>query len=139
MIGVLILTHGKFADGVMDSVSLIMGKQENVQTLSLCHGDDIQDFAQRIRNNVIKLDEGEGVVVFTDLFSASPYNQAAMSYPHIKEHEYKIISGFNLPMLIEAFNQRMIGSSLDVLTAQCMETGIQGIKEFFNELEKQKK
>ncbi len=137
MIGVLIATHGKFAEGILDSVELIMGKQENCLTLSLYHGSSIEDFSTDILNAIQALDQGEGVIVFTDLYSASPYNQTALNHHNLLETDYRLISGVNLPMLIEVFNQRMFGSSLEESTARSLKVGIEGIKEFFNELNKQ--
>lgn len=134
MVGILIVAHGKMAEGLMDSLKLIMGKQEGYETLSLCHGDDINTFAQQIQENIRTLDKGEGVLVLTDLFSASPYNQTAMSFKKLEGHKYRLISGVNLPMLIEAFNQRMLGASLDEIYKEAMDSGKQGIKEFFEEL-----
>lgn len=136
MIGVLIATHGKFAEGILDSVELIMGKQENCQTLALCHGNSIEDFSTDILESVKKLDQGEGVIVFTDLYSASPYNQTALNHKNLSDTEYRLVAGVNLPMLIEAFNQRMLGSSLTETTMRSLETGVDGIKEFFTELNK---
>ncbi|MBP1039567.1 PTS sugar transporter subunit IIA [Vagococcus sp. BWB3-3] len=137
MIGVLIATHGKFAEGILDSVELIMGKQENCQTLSLCHGNSIEDFSANILMAIKDLDRGAGVIIFTDLFSASPYNQTALNHHNLTNIDYRLISGVNLPMLIEAFNQRMLGSTLEETTHRSLETGMDGIKEFFTELNKQ--
>ena len=138
MIGILIATHGKFAEGILDSVELIMGKQDNCQTLALCHGHSIESFSQDIYTSIKKLDQGHGVIVFTDLYSASPYNQAALNYKKLVGIDYRLVSGVNLPMLIEAFNQRMIGSSLVETTMKSLESGTEGIKEFLIELDKLK-
>ncbi|MBL1230423.1 PTS sugar transporter subunit IIA [Enterococcus sp. BWB1-3] len=134
MTGILIVTHGKMADGIMDSLELIMGKQQNYHTLSLCHGDDINLFADQIQEQIKKLDKGNGVLVMVDLFSASPYNQTAMSFKKLEGHNYRLISGVNLPMVIEAFNQRMLGIVLDNMYKNVMQAGKDGIKEFFEEL-----
>jgi len=138
MIGVLIATHGKMAEGIMDSAELIIGKQDNCKVLSLCHGDSIELFGESIRKAIIELSLGDGVLVFTDLFSASPYNQVAISYPQLKGYRYRSITGVNLPMLIEALSERMGCEDLDTVTESVISVGKEGIKEFFNELNKQK-
>lgn len=139
MIGIAIVTHGEMATGLMDSLSLIMGEQEDYQTLGLKHGDDIGEFGEKIQTAICELDTGDGVLVFVDLFSASPYNQAAMSFNKLKEHHYRLISGVNLPMIVEAFNQRMIGADLETMYQAAMTAGKDGIKEFLEEMAKLEK
>lgn len=134
--GILVVTHGEMATGLMDSLSLIMGEQEDYQTLGLKHGDDIVEFSEKIQVGICGLDQGEGVLVLVDLFSASPYNQAAMSFNKLKDHKYRLVSGVNLPMLIEAFNQRMIGADLETMYQAAMNAGKDGIKEFLEEMAK---
>ena len=127
MTGILIVTHGEMANGLMDSLSLIMGEQEACQTLGLKHGDDIGEFNEKIQAGICQLDTGDGVLVLVDLFSASPYNQAALSFNQLKDHRYRLVSGVNLPMIIEAFNQRMIGSDLETMYQAAMTAG-KGLK-----------
>ena len=139
MTGIVIVTHGEMATGLMDSLSLIMGEQEDYQTLGLKHGDDIGEFGEKIQTAICELDTGDGVLVFVDLFSASPYNQAAMSFNKLKEHHYRLISGVNLPMIVEAFNQRMIGADLETMYQAAMIAGNDGIKVFLEEMAKLEK
>ena len=139
MTGIVIVTHGEMATGLMDSLSLIMGEQEDYQTLGLKHGDDIGEFGEKIQTSICDLDTGDGVLDFVDLFSASPYNQAAMSFNKLKEHHYRLISGVNLPMIVEAFNQRMIGADLETMYQAAMTAGKDGIKEFLEEMAKLEK
>ncbi|MGM0300921.1 PTS system, mannose-specific IIA component [Enterococcus sp. AZ048] len=136
MKGILIVTHGEMATGIMDSLSLIMGEQEQYQTLGLKHGDDIVEFSEKIQAGICGLDKGDGVLVLVDLFSASPYNQAALCFNKLKDHRYRLISGVNLPMIIESFNQRMIGADLDTMYQAAMTAGKDGIKEFLEEMAK---
>lgn len=136
MKGILIVTHGEMATGIMDSLSLIMGEQEQYQTLGLKHGDDIVEFSEKIQAGICGLDKGDGVLVLVDLFSASPYNQAALCFNKLKDHRYRLISGVNLPMIIEYFNQRMIGADLDTMYQAAMTAGKDGIKEFLEEMAK---
>lgn len=139
MTGILIVTHGEMATGIMDSLSLIMGEQQEYQTLGLKHGDDIGEFSEKIQAGICELDTGAGVLVLVDLFSASPYNQAAMSFNKLKDHSYRLISGVNLPMIIEAFNQRMLGANLETMYQAAMTAGKDGIKEFLEEMAKLEK
>ena len=135
MIGVLVLTHGDFAQGLLSSVALIVGKPEKCESYGLYHGDDIEAFKEKVLGSINGLDDGDGVVVFSDLYCASPYNAAAISSKYLNESNYRSISGVNLPMLIEAISMRE-SMSLEELTNHIMKIGVDGIKEFFQEIKK---
>jgi len=92
MVGFLIATHGGFAKGILDSIELIAGKQEKIDTLAIMHETSIDEFGKELTQKIINLDDGEGVIVFTDLLMASPYNQATISYRTLQGlHEYRVL------------------------------------------------
>lgn len=113
MIGMIVATHGSMSDGILDAANLIIGTTENIEPLSLYQGDDVQALNGKYLDAIKAVDQGEGLIVFTDLASASPYNQAVLAVNSLtaeqKEKTY-VIAGVNLPMVIEAINQRMIGT-----------------------------
>ncbi len=74
MVGVLIATHGGFAEGILNAVELIAGKQEGVKTIGLFHGDGIDEFSDKVQTAYEELDDGDGVLVFVDIFGGSPSN-----------------------------------------------------------------
>lgn len=138
MVGILIITHGTLSEGLMDSLRLIMGEQEAYATLSLRWEDSIEELAESIKSKVLELESGSGVLVLVDLFSASPFNQAAIALHSMNSQSFRLISGVNLPMLIEVFNQRMIGLDLNGLYVRAMEAGKEGIKELAEEIKQNK-
>lgn len=124
MVGILIVTHGKFGHELLKSAELIIGQQENVLTLGLEHGDSIEELHQKVRNSIEKLDEGDGVLVLTDLFGGSPSNAAATNMEHLNFHS---LTGVNLPMLIEALSMReCVG--IEELVESAYKAGYEGIK-----------
>lgn len=141
MIGVLVITHGHLAEEFLNTVKLIMGKQEKCFSLSLLEGDSIEEFSQEIFNKIKEIDDGSGVIVVTDLFLASPYNQTTLNHKKILDEkiDYRLLTGVNLPMLLEIFNQRMLESSLDDICEKAMFSAKAGVKEFTRELSKNKK
>lgn len=137
MVGFIIATHGGFAQGILDSVKLITGVQDKISVLSLYHETNIDDFGESLVNEIQKQDDGDGVIVFCDLLMASPYNQATLNYKKIlKKHKYKVISGLNLPMLLEAISCRMQNFDLEKICSVAQKAGQDGIKEFFEEFNK---
>lgn len=138
MIGVLVVTHGKLAQGFRDSVNLIMGAQAQFDTIGLFEGNDFDDFKESIYKKISSLDSGEGVAVLVDLFGASPYNATAANVSKLKEkgHEIRLITGVNLPMLIESLSQRTSNQTLSSFYQMALTSGKDGIKELMTELER---
>ncbi|WP_196593420.1 PTS sugar transporter subunit IIA [Pectinatus sottacetonis] len=134
MIGILLLTHEDFGKAMLKSAELVLGTVDRVKTLGLHRGDDIEKFCDSVKNEIELLNQNDGVLVFTDLFGASPYNAAAIASSKIKV-PYKCITGLNFPMLLEALTMRN-NYKLSALTKFCIESGKTGIKELFNELSK---
>ena len=70
------------------------------------------------------MDNGSGVIVFTDLFGGSPSNSVAAN---LRDMQFKAVTGLNLPMLIECINMRE-DMELDELTEHLKEIGKDGVK-----------
>lgn len=138
MVGVVIITHGDMAKGIETSVELIIGKQEQFKTIGLYEDTDFEEFKGMIGKTVEGLDTGNGVLVLVDLFGASPYNAAAYNMATFKEKKIpiRLVTGVNLPMVIEVLMQRDSVNSPDELYPISLESGKEGIKEALEELEK---
>lgn len=108
MIGIQIITHGKFAEGLLDSVDMITGETDNILINELKRSQDIDEFRGEVLETTKKLlaDNPNGVLIFTDIFGASPYNVSQINSRDVETENYKVISGVNLPILIEAIFSR---------------------------------
>lgn len=124
MVGILLVTHGNFSTGLLNAAELILGKQKNVVALTLNEGDDVQLLSKEISEKITELDNGEGVLVLTDMFGGSPSNATAAN---MKSSEFQSLTGVNLPMLIEGLSLRD-SCNLDELTESCYRAGIEGVK-----------
>mgnify|MGYP001321713084 FL=1 len=104
MTKLLVITHGKMAMGIKDSVDLIIGNSDNIITESLVAGQDFEEFKSSIESKIRRGGKEEPVLVMVDLFSASPYNASLYLSQKLREEGYKIevITGVNLPMVLEA-------------------------------------
>ena len=71
MIGMLLVSHGRMAEGMLDSLELIMGSCDRMHTVSLCAGEDFESFRAKVMEAIRQLDSGDGVLVFVDLYGAS--------------------------------------------------------------------
>lgn len=137
MVSIIIATHGDFSKGILNAAETIMGKQDNCETLTLFHETSVDDFADEMAEKVNNaFEEDKEVVVLTDLFSATPYNQAVMNGRNRNKKHYRVICGVNLSMLIEIFNQRMLHEDINAITEKAIEAGKTGIDEFFDLMER---
>jgi len=123
MVGMLIVTHGRLGEGLLDAMQMIAGPQEKVDFVSLKEGDSIDELKERILSAVKMLDDGSGVLVFVDMFGASPSNAAA----YLLNENVEVITGVNLPMLLEIVSFRE-SISLQELSANAMTAGVESIK-----------
>ena len=133
MIGVLVATHGDFGRELLKSAELIVGQQDQTLALGLHHGDGIEAFSEKVGAAINLLGKEDGVLVFVDLFGASPYNVAALNSTKIVGSTFRCVTGVSLPMILVAMTMRN-SCGLDELAGQCMEAGISGIKELFTEI-----
>ncbi|WP_287476954.1 PTS sugar transporter subunit IIA [Anaerostipes sp.] len=93
MTGILIATHGGLAEGLLNAIELLAGKQEKIETIGLYHGDGIDAFAQEVEKTYEKLNGEDGVLVFVDILGGSPSN-AVMKLMNEKDN-VKAIAGVN--------------------------------------------
>lgn len=107
MRGIIIASHGKFAEGMYDAIKMFSGELENFSYISLLPDQDLKSFIEELKNKIDKVDSGDGVVVFCDLLYGTPSNIASSL---LKEEIYKekleIISGINLATVLEYTNTR---------------------------------
>ncbi|QQP69526.1 PTS IIA subunit [Carnobacterium sp. CS13] len=130
MIGIIVATHGKMSDGIVSAADLIIGSTENIKTLNLFQEDDVQELNGKFLKEIKAVDQGEGIIIFVDLAGASLYNQAVLAVNSLPDEQQKnihVIAGVNLPMVIDAINQRMIGSSIQDAVASVISEAQQGI------------
>ncbi|MWP49175.1 MULTISPECIES: PTS sugar transporter subunit IIA [unclassified Gilliamella] len=130
MIGVLLISHGKMASGMKDSVTMIVGEQDKFETLSLNPGQDINQLKTDLFNCSKSLDSGKGVLIFVDLYGASPYNASMKCVPKWRElgMDVKVITGMSLPMVINAVCNRD-SLSVQELAKECLDAGHDNIQD----------
>ena len=114
MIGILVVCHGKLAEGFYHATSLIVGTPDNFSVIGLFEDDSIDALPKKIREEMNKLNNGEGVLIFVDMLGASPFNAAIKVVSQLDDANIELISGANLPMLLEAIMQRE--SDIDLKT-----------------------
>lgn len=129
MIGILVVTHGNFGKELLKSAEFIVGKQERTMAYGLFPGDNVEKLKDNILKAIEILDEGDGVLIFVDLYGGSPANTAIIGSKHLNENvKVEYITGINMPMIIEALTMRNT-YNLNILKEHCIERGVCGIKD----------
>ena len=102
MIGVLIVTHGEIGTSLLESASQILGQRPTqVCTLSVWRQDDPDDLVLRAREMMDQIDAGDGVLILTDIFGATPGNVVSKL---LQDGRVEGVSGVSLPMLLRVLN-----------------------------------
>lgn len=130
MFGIIVGTHGRFAEELVKSCEMICGEQKNVRAVTLVPGEGPDDVVAKYEAAIGELDCGDGVLFLNDLFGGSPYNAACRLV--ISNEKYGIVTGVNLPMLIEMCSAQMIddGSDIQSLMEKAVEAGKNGTQTF---------
>jgi PTS system mannose-specific IIA component len=103
MVGVLIVTHKDLAEALLTVYDLILGRQEGVQALSLDPSAPPETLVQQIQNSIAQLNNGDGVLILTDMLGGTPSN---LSLSFLQEGKVEVLTGVNLPMLMKLANLR---------------------------------
>lgn len=113
---ILIATHGRLAEGFKDALTVILGDSSGIETVGLMAGESIDVFGERLLNCLKKLEHEKGTIIFTDILSASPFNQALLAIRKLSEKDAQkvyVLSGVSLPMILETVNHSMLGSNIE--------------------------
>jgi PTS system mannose-specific IIA component len=98
MMGGIIVCHGRLAEELLNALTIILGEAPNIEAISIGWYDDMEDSKKKINQSLKRVDQKNGVVIFTDMFGGTPSN---LSFSFLKDSHVEIITGVNLPMLIK--------------------------------------
>ncbi len=116
MIGAVIVTHGNLASEFVAALEHVVGPQEALATVCIGPQDDMEVRREDIATAVATVDNGDGVVLLTDLFGGTPSNLAISL---LEPGRVEVIAGINLPMLIRLAGARKSMSVSDAVKAAC--------------------
>ena len=124
MIGIVIVTHCQLGEALIGAAEFIIGSRPgSLESVSI----DLNENAEKLRNKIsqgIKNVGGpEGVLILTDMFGGTPSN---LSYSFLEEGRIEVLSGVNLPILIQAASMRK-KMKLDELAANLESFGKKSI------------
>jgi len=123
MIGILIISHGTLGESFIHCASHMLNKRPpRLRQIGVAAQDDPVLLVPQARKLVKELDEGDGVLVLTDMYGGSPSNIAAKL---VIPGKVEAVAGVSLPMLIRALTYR--DKSLSVMMTKAISGGCEGV------------
>ena len=125
MIGCILTGHGTFANGLADALSMIAGDQDYFIPVPFIEAG-AASYPETLASTISDLlDQTDGVLIFCDLLGGTPFNQAMMLSQNYNNVE--VVTGTNLPMLLETLSLRLASTTLTNLLQTALESGIAGV------------
>lgn len=137
MVGIILASHGEFANGILQSGSMIFGDQANVKAVTLQPSEGPDDLKAKMEAAIASFDNQNEILFLVDLWGGTPFNQANRL---IDGHEdsWAIVTGLNLPMLIETYASRMSMETAHEIATHICEVSREGVKTRPESLEPEK-
>jgi PTS system ascorbate-specific IIA component len=129
MIGILIIAHGTLGESLIHCASHVMGTQPPMlRQLGVGTDDDPAAILPRAQQLVKELDEGQGVLILSDIYGATPCNlvRKLLVPGHVEG-----VAGLNLPMLVRALTYR--SGDIPKLVEKAISGGREGVVSFTEE------
>jgi len=123
MVGILIVSHGRLAEALISSVQFLVGNLQKIRGVSIWPKDKGKEVRDRIQKEIEEVDDGDGVVILTDVLGGTPTN---LSLSFLKEEKVEVVTGVNMPMLLTLSSYRK-GRSLKELGKLVKKSGRRGI------------
>jgi len=101
-VGVVIVTHYRLGEEFLQALRLIVPEAPEFQAVAVEPEQSVDEIRSNIARALRQADEGQGVLVLTDMFGGTPSN---MSLSFLDEHHVEVVTGVNLPMLIKLATQ----------------------------------
>jgi PTS system mannose-specific IIA component len=126
LIGIVIVAHGGLAREYLSAVEHVVGKQDGVRAIAIEDDHDRAAKQAEIMDAAQSVDQGQGVVVVTDMFGGSPSN---LSLPACAASGRRILYGANLPMLIK------LAKSRDMAVGDAVSAALDAGRKYINSLD----
>ncbi|PIO83999.1 PTS mannose transporter subunit IIA [Loigolactobacillus backii] len=125
MLAIIIASHGKFSEGILQSSQMIFGEQDLVKAITFMPDEGPDDLMDKFQTTIESFGADDQILFLVDLFGGSPFNTASRIVAEDLDR-YALVTGVNLPMLLEAYNVR--DKPLAAVVTHLEETARAGVK-----------
>jgi PTS system mannose-specific IIA component len=122
MVGVVVASHGKLAEELIRTAEGVVGPLASVAGVTVSATEP--DSRGHIAEAIAKVDDGEGVLLLTDLLGGSP-TQLCLSF--LADRKVEVVTGVNLPMVLKAISLRQNPLAIGEMAAQLAESARKSI------------
>ncbi len=123
MVGLLLVSHGTIAESFLEVSLEIVGPVKGVQVVSLAEPIDEEKVMEGIRKARKEIDQGDGILILTDMFGGTPAN---LCFSLLEDPMVEVLTGMNLPMILQILSSRK-DASLPELAGIAMRCGRENI------------
>jgi len=124
MVGVVIITHLDVGKQLLEAAEVIVGKLSQFEAVSVAGKCAPAEVGKQLQKAIDSVENGEGVLVLTDLFGGTPSN---LSLSFLKSGAVEVLTGVNLPMVLTLATSRE-GKSLSEAAEKAMSSGRENIR-----------
>ena len=131
---VIVVSHGSYARGLVDTVQMIAGKQEDLEAFGLEPEESVDTLKEKIRQSIEQASQEEEIL--TDIFYGSPFNTVISLMP---EYDLYHVTGINLPLMMEVIMGRISGKHAEEICKELLKAApdtVRDVRELYKEVEK---
>ena len=129
---VIVVSHGSYARGLVDTAQMIAGEQEDLEAFGLEPEESVDTLREKIRESIEQTSE---VLILTDLFYGSPFNTVISL---MSEYDLYHVTGINLPLMMEVVMGRYAGKSAQEVCKDLLKAApetVKDVRELYKEVE----
>ena len=133
---VIVVSHGSYARGLVDTVQMIAGKQEDLEAFGLEPEESVDTLKEKIRQSIEQASQEEEILILTDIFYGSPFNTVISLMP---EYDLYHVTGINLPLMMEVIMGRISGKHAEEICKELLKAApdtVRDVLELYKEVEK---
>ena len=133
---VIVVSHGSYARGLVDTVQMIAGKQEDLEAFGLEPEESVDTLKEKIRQIIEQASQEEEILILTDIFYGSPFNTVISLMP---EYDLYHVTGINLPLMMEVIMGRISGKHAEEICKELLKAApdtVRDVRELYKEVEK---
>ena len=133
---VIVVSHGSYARGLVDTVQMIAGKQEDLEAFGLEPEESVDTLKEKIRQSIEQASQEEEILILTDIFYGSPINTVISLMP---EYDLYHVTGINLPLMMEVIMGRISGKHAEEICKELLKAApdtVRDVRELYKEVEK---
>ena len=133
---VIVVSHGSYARGLVDTVQMIAGKQEDLEAFGLESEESVDTLKEKIRQSIEQASQEEEILILTDIFYGSPFNTVISLMP---EYDLYHVTGINLPLMMEVIMGRISGKHAEEICKELLKAApdtVRDVCELYKEVEK---